>query len=243
MDHFLVVGQPERGVEFTQGNAPKHLFQVIEFCLLGTQKAPPCRGIEKQVAHGDGGATGMPRRRDRRRHVSTFDLDLPAFGFPFHVTGQGQSRDRADRRQRFTTKAQRANGFQIIQPANLAGSVTRQRQRQVIAFNAMTIVTHLEQLHAALLHIHIHGLRPRIEGVFQQFLEDRGGSLDHLTGSNLVGQAGIEQLDLGQNGPQVRGIFSTWPTMMRSPLILLAARIACSLTLYWRAISDSVSPG
>ena len=50
------------------------------------------------------------------------------------------------------------------------------------------IIHHLNPLHATGQQINVDALRPRIDGIFQQFLEHRGWTLDDLTGRNLVDQ-------------------------------------------------------
>ena len=91
MNHFLVMGETKRGIEFTQGDAPKHFFEMIEFGFFSAQEPASGRGIKKQVAHGHGGATGMTGRSHGGRHIAPFHGHLPAFRFAFHVTGQAQS--------------------------------------------------------------------------------------------------------------------------------------------------------
>ena len=71
-----------------------------------------------------------------------------------------------------------------------------QGQGQIIAINAATVIAHPYQLHTTLLHIHGNGFRPRIQRIFQQLFQYRGRTFHHLTGGDLVGKAGIKQLDL-----------------------------------------------
>ncbi|MNC54390.1 hypothetical protein D3C75_1038720 [compost metagenome] len=73
--------------------------------------------------------------------------------------------------------------------------MTGQRQRQVIGRNAATVVAHPQQFDAALLHIDVDAPGTGVEAVFQQFLDHRSRTLDHLTGGNLVRQSRAEQLD------------------------------------------------
>ncbi len=62
VDHLLVVGQTESGVELTERDTPEHFFQVVEFGFFGAQETAPGRGVEEQVAHGHGGAARVSRR-------------------------------------------------------------------------------------------------------------------------------------------------------------------------------------
>ena len=68
-------------------------------------------------------------------------------------------------------------------------------QGQVIGFNARTIITHANQACAALLDIDFDASRPRIQAVFDQFLDHRRRSFDHLAGSDLIDQFGGQGTD------------------------------------------------
>ena len=201
VNHLLVMGKTKSGIELAQGNAPEHFFEMIEFRFFGAQETAPSRSVEEQIAHGDGGATGMPRRGDRRRHIAPLHGHLPAFRLPLHITGQAQPGNGTDRRQSLTAKSQRANGFQIIQPPDFAGGVARQSQRQIIALDATAVVAYPQQFHPALLHIHTDGFRASVQRILQQLFEHRRGALNHFTGGNLVSKTGIKQLNFGQNTP------------------------------------------
>ncbi|MNN22664.1 hypothetical protein D3C81_1360310 [compost metagenome] len=77
--------------------------------------------------------------------------------------------------------------------------MTGQRQRQVIGRDAAAIVTHPQQLDPALLDINIDALGAGVEAVFQQFLDHRGRTFNHLTGGDLVRQPWAEQFDTGSS--------------------------------------------
>ncbi len=50
-----------------------------------------------------------------------------------------------------------------------------------------TIVHHLNRSFSTILYYELNGLAPRINGVLQQLLNYRSGTLNHLACSNLVG--------------------------------------------------------
>ena len=69
-----------------------------------------------------------------------------------------------------------------------------QGQRQFVLRNAAAVVGDADQLDAAFFQMHLDGLAAGIEAVFEQFLENGGGSFDHFASGNLadqqVGEAG-----------------------------------------------------
>ena len=64
--------------------------------------------------------------------------------------------------------------------------------------HAGPVVHHLHQLLAGLFHNELHLGGVGIDGIFQQLLDHRGGTLHHLAGRNLVGEVFGEQVnDIG----------------------------------------------
>lgn len=69
LDGPLVMVQADTDIEVAQRNALDHIFQVIEFSFLGAHKLAPRRHIVKQVAHLDGRAHTVRRRRQLGRSL------------------------------------------------------------------------------------------------------------------------------------------------------------------------------
>src|SRR5439155_26270827 len=118
-------------------------------------------------------ALGADRRAMRR---------LPRAG------GDRDSRDRGDRSERLAAKSHAADAFEVLQAADLARGVARERERQVVARYAGAVVLDLDALRAALLERHGDAARVRVEAVLEQLLEHRRGPLDHLAGVDLAHQ-------------------------------------------------------
>ena len=68
--------------------------------------------------------------------------------------------------------------------------MTAERKGKVRLVYAHAVVTYPDQLDTPLLHLDIDPAGTGIERIFYQFFHDRSRALNHLTGSNLVGQAG-----------------------------------------------------
>ena len=226
---LAVVTQVESHIEPRQRQALDHLLQVIKLGLFRAQELAPRRGIEKQVTHFHRGTHWVCSRLHTRLHVTAFGFHLPGLVGVGGTRGQGQARHRADRRQRLATKAHAEHRLEIFQLTNLAGGMARQCQRQVVRGDTTTVITHLEQFDTALLDVDIDTPRTGVQAVFQQFLGDRSRTLDHLARSDLVGQARAEQMNTGHDthywaASAVAGICNVWPTLITSPLSLLALR-------------------
>ncbi|MNL16811.1 hypothetical protein D3C87_1378670 [compost metagenome] len=196
---LAVMPQMESHVETRQRQTLDHFLQVIELGFFGLEEFASRRGVEEQVANFHGSADRMRRRLHPRRHVAAFGFDLPGLIGIASTRGQRQARHGTDRRQRLTPETEAHHLFKVFQVANLAGGVTGQRQRQVIGRDAAAIVTHPQQLDPALLDINIDALGAGVEAVFQQFLDHRGRTFNHLTGGDLVRQPWAEQFDTGSS--------------------------------------------
>ena len=63
-----------------------------------------------------------------------------------------------------------------------------QRQRQFRGRHPLAIVADADQSHPAALDVDLDAARPGIQGVLEEFLHHRGGTLDHLTRGDLVNE-------------------------------------------------------
>jgi hypothetical protein len=76
--------------------------------------------------------------------------------------------------------------LQVVEAGDLAGGVALEGQRQLVLGDAAAVVGHPDAPHAALFELHVDGRRAGVHGVFEHFLEHRGGPFDHLAGGDLV---------------------------------------------------------
>lgn len=111
------------------------LFDMAEFGAFGTQKFAPRRHVEEQFAHFDRGARRM-RARHHLAQATAVDFQCGAVLGVVATRGQGKAADRGDRRQGFAAKAQRGDGFQVVQRSDLAGGMPRHGQRQFVRGDA-----------------------------------------------------------------------------------------------------------
>lgn len=196
-DAFAVVAQVERHIKTRQSQTLDHFLQVIEFGFFGLEEFTPRRGVEKQVAHFNRRAHRVRRWLNPRGHVAAFGFDLPRLLGATGARGQGQTGHRTDRSQRLAPKAQAHHPLKVFEVADLAGSVSRQRQRQVVTGNTAAVITHPQQLDPGLLDVNINALGTRVEAVFQQLFNHRGRAFNHFTRGNLVSQPRAKQFYAG----------------------------------------------
>ena len=64
--------------------------------------------------------------------------------------------------------------------------MARQSQRQLLLLDALPVITDANQFLAAINNVDLHGMRTRIEAVFNQLFHDRRRTLNHFTGGDLV---------------------------------------------------------
>ena len=109
--------------------------------------------------------------------------------------GQGEPADAGDAGQRFAAKTHRGDGRQILGALDFAGGVAFEAEQRVVAAHAGAVVGHADEAASAGLNFDGDSRRLGVEGVFNQFLHDAGGALDHFAGGDLVGDVFGQQAD------------------------------------------------
>ncbi len=186
-----VVAQREGDLGPRQRHAPQHLVAMGEFGGPGLEELAPRRGIEVEVGDFDHGAGcqcgGL--------HRAAFAAQAKGVGVRSMPTRERDARNRSDRGQRFAAKAEAGDALEVVEAADLARGVARQRRRQVLGRDAAAVVGDADQAHTAFFQLHVDPGGAGIEAVFQQFLEHRGGAFDHLAGCYLADQEVRQRLD------------------------------------------------
>ena len=160
-----------------------------EFGAFRFKKFAAGRGVEIEVAHFDDGAGHQCGGfRFGARICQRLAAQFPGVRRAAFAAGDAQAGDGGDRGQRLATKAQCADAFEVIEAGDFGGGVPGQGQRQFVLGNAAAVIGDTDQLDAAFLQMHLNGLATGIEAVFEEFLEDGGGSFDHFASGNLADQ-------------------------------------------------------
>ncbi len=192
VDDPAVVFQRQADLKGRQRQALEHVLDTPVFGIFCAKEFAPRRGIEKQIADLDRGAYRVRRRFHRGRHIPPFGNDAIGAVTAFGQTCEHQTRHRTDARQSFAAKAERGHRFEIIENSDFAGGMTRKRKLEVFALNAATVVAHAHQLNAAGLDLDIYLGGAGVHGIFQQLFDHRGGTLNHFSGGDLVGEPGAQ---------------------------------------------------
>jgi len=100
--------------------------------------------------------------------------------------GDGQLGHGGDAGERFAAESQRADAGQVVHGAQLAGAVALHRELQLVRRDPVAVVGDLNQAQPALVHFHGHPAGARVDGVLDQLLHHRCGTLDHLAGGDLA---------------------------------------------------------
>src|SRR5690606_29310311 len=76
--------------------------------------------------------------------------------------------------------------FEIVDRADLARRMARQREHELVGRDARAIIAHATQPYAAVFDFDVDTRRTGIEAVLDQLLDDGCGALDDLAGRDLV---------------------------------------------------------
>ena len=161
--------------------------------FLGTQEFSTCRGVIKKITDFQCRATWVRRRLHGYRHLATLAECLLALRRGrLCIGGQCQPRHRRNGRQGLTAKSQRVHRFEVFNAVDLAGRMTRQSQRQIVAINASAVIANSDQPRAAGLHVNLDPGGSSIQAVFDRLFDNRGRALNHLARGNLIRQTGLQ---------------------------------------------------
>jgi hypothetical protein len=175
----------------SHGQAGQRVLGVAELAARGLEEFEPGRRGEEQVAHFDPGAAALGRRLQRRLAAAFHGQAPGLFGAP-DPAGDAEPTDRSDGGQGLAPESQGGDVDQVV-VRQLGGGVTLDRQLQLPAVHAGAVVGHRDQGPAAVaqhrVHLaqhRVHLARAGVDGVLDQFLQDRGRTLDHLAGGDLI---------------------------------------------------------
>src|SRR5262245_57790382 len=116
-----------------------------------------------------------------------------------------------DTGQCLTAKPQRRQRLQVVNVPELAGREALQRQRSLLGMHAAAVISHLDEPPSPIDQLDIDTRAASIEGIVDEFLDDRGGALDDFSSRNAAGRDRIELL----NTPRHAGT-SPFPSSVRA---------------------------
>ena len=186
MDNGVVVdqGQVDAGVD--QSHSLKLAGDVGEFHGIFFEEFAACGHVEEEVFDhhvAAFGACGGFLSFD----AGTVDDKAAAH---FGVGGAGAEFDLshgANRGEGFAAEAHGVEREEVVGLLDFRCGMTLEGHARVGLRHSAAIVNDLNQRSAGVADNHFHGGCSGVNGVFNQFLDHRSGSLDDLAGSNLVG--------------------------------------------------------
>ena len=153
------------------------------FAACAAQKLAPGRHAREQILDHHPRAL-CERRRSFGDEAAIIDHTAPPVRAG-NAAFECQPRNAGDRRQGFAAKAHRRHILDRI-GRQFRGRMALERERHVGRGHPAPIVIDFQPQDSALGDSHRNASRPRIEGVFDQFLERCGGSFDHFTGCDPI---------------------------------------------------------
>ena len=199
-------------------DAAEDLVAVAELRLLALQELAPRRGVEIEVLHRHRGAGDTRGRFDGERFAAFAAQRIAVLGI-LHAARKRQAGDCGDRGERLAAKAHGRDRLQVLEAADLAGGVARERERQLVARDAGAVVFHLDAAHAALVERHGDAGCPGVEAVLEQLLEHRGRPLDHFAGRDLRDEELRQHADGAHHGIIESARWNSSPRCGTSPSI------------------------
>ena len=220
--HPGAVAQLEAHFRPRQRLPAQHVAHMGGFGALRLQELAPRRRVVEQVRHFHRGAARMGCR-PAALLLAAGDGELGA-AVTARCRDDGQPGNGGDAGQRFAAETQSGDALQICRGFDFAGGEAAHRQTQVLGVHAAAIIAHHDAFHAAALDGDGDGAGIGVEAVLQELLHDGRRPFHHLAGGDLVGDELREFADARHGYQEPRGITSTCPTRMVSPVRPLAAR-------------------
>ena len=194
------LGQAKADLRFRHRQPLDHIGNRLGFGAVGAQEFQPRRRGIKQIAQLDRRAAHR-RRGPQWRHPPTRNRQAGAL-VPLGARGQRQPPHGTQTGQSLAAKTERAD-VQQIRAVDLRSRMPRHGQGQIFGRHAAAIVRDADQHLAAGRILDRDAPRPRIQRIFDQFLDRRGRPFNHLTRRNAVDRRFVQRAN---NGAYIGGM-------------------------------------
>ena len=178
---------------------------VRQFGRFRSQKLLARWRIEEEIANRDRSSKRQARFFDAD-YFAAVDFEDGAGRFLFGACFQTQPGNW----QRLAAKSQRRDVQQVAGVFDFRGGVALEGEHGIVAHHAAAVVGNLDQLLPARLDLNANTRGTGVQRVLQQFLYDRRRTLDHLAGSDLVGNSLGKNVNLA-HGTQEPVVSGQWP--------------------------------
>ena len=171
----------------SEGQAPHHPFDMVEFGTGGAKEFASGGEVEKKIPHLDRRPRRARRGLDLRMRAAV-DFEAGAGGGVVRTTGDRKSRNGGDARQGFPAKAHTVDTIQIAQGRYFAGGMARQSEFEFFSRNADAVIPHSDQTATPAFDLDFDGIGPGIDGILDQLLDHGRRPLHDLARGDLIGQ-------------------------------------------------------
>ena len=187
VEQFRVVAvQTEDDLGIDQHDTLECRQNVVELGIVGLEKLAARGDIEEEVLHHEVGAFGTCTRL-LPCHLTTGDGQMRADVFALLPRLQFHLRYGSDRRQSFATEPHGMEVEEVVGLADLRRGMSLKGQSCVGLGHALTVVNDLNGRAPGIDYSDVDVLGAGVDSILYEFLDDRGGALDNLTGRDLVG--------------------------------------------------------
>ena len=195
----FAIGQRKCDLGMGQRQALHRVYDGGALGPFGLHEFQARRRRVEEIAHFDIG-TRRASSRSQRCLAAPIDLDAVRLARAPRTAGEGEPCDSADGRERLAPEAKRENVGEVIARQFRRG-VPLDGKCQILGAHAGAVVRDTNELKSAAARRHIDPRCASVDCVFDQFLDDASGPLDHLTRGNAIYEV-RRQLTNGHALPQ-----------------------------------------
>ena len=185
---YPIAMQGEMYLRIHEDDTFKSLKDIVEFRGIRLQELPPCRYIIEKILHREitSYRTG---NWSLRRDLATRNSNLRTYFIGCHPRLQYNLSHSGNRGKCLTTESHCVKSEKVVCLAYLGCSVTLERKASICFRHSFSIVYDLNRGSSGINHNDVDSIGVGIHGILDQFLDDTGRTLNHLTSCYLVGNA------------------------------------------------------
>ncbi len=117
---------------------------------------------------------------------------------------EGELRNRSDRGKRLAAESKGCDRFEVFGCNELARRVALEGKVRLLRGHPRSVVANRDAVEPAAENLDADPLGPGIEGVFDELLDHRSGTLDHLARGDLIDDRASQPLDRSRITPRAR---------------------------------------
>ena len=192
--HLVVVDEVELDVGTRERELDDEIVDARALRVIRLEEFLARRRIEEEVLYLDRRAD-IAARLDEVRLLAARDGYARAEVVTLAARQEREARDGRDRRQGLAAEAQRADGIEVTDFADLARRMAQDREVRILRAHAPAIVRHAHEARAARHDLDLDAGRARIHRILDELLDDRRRPLHDFASRNLVDGIVVKYMD------------------------------------------------